>query len=156
MQICFWAEVQITAFPLRCKLLEISDSFCFVASPRTGPSAQKIMIECNSLAFMQSNAGCPTTLEAVALRVSWGLRPVLRMSKLEWQGTAKSPLLGTSPASVLFLQSGERIPGPWPWLAFLRGVLVSDRSAFCKGPDSEYLRLCRPYGLCHTYLTLPL
>lgn len=26
----------------------------------------------------------------------------------------------------------------------------------CKGPDSEYFRLCEPYGLCHNYTTTPM
>ena len=40
------------------------------------------------------------------------------------------------------------------------GPLVKDHlgqgslNFFCKGPNSNYLRLGRPYDLCHNYLTL--
>lgn len=122
---CVGVQLQITAFQLVWEPLEGRDSFCCVASPRTGPRARKIMIECYSAAFKKGNAECPEASKALALCAAED-----QGQCCEWQsrGTAPSPDVGASPAQICFPERGEESQGP-TLAAFLREASGSEGGA---------------------------
>lgn len=59
------------------------------------------------------------------------------------------------------LKVGETLPKPLNYLKSISAHLPhiytrGSANIFCKGPDCEYFWLCRPYGFCCNYSTLPL
>lgn len=81
------------------KLLGVRDFFCFVASSRTGPGAQKIIVEYKFMAFMKGKTRCPKASKTQVVRVQVRTEAGAVMSKLKCKRDNQQPAPGTLSAS---------------------------------------------------------